>query len=191
MMAPPAMLSFWFAGLCLGSAGLLGALYPLSQLTTPDTALRRAAPPLLGLALVGLILPDIALMLQPVWKMDWLTDFTFRSVETVIILLGQNVTSIVETKSLIIDDFGVAVGPQCSGVEGFALITVFSLFYIVLFRDQLRLGRALWILPVAILLSWVLNVIVNSLIRLGCLISLFLAWVRMDIPRVYSRAVMH
>lgn len=55
-------------------------------------------------------------------------------------------------------EFFVRVGPQCSGVEGFALITVFLSLYMGLFWRDLRFPHALLLFPVGLLASWVFNV---------------------------------
>lgn len=51
-------------------------------------------------------------------------------------------TALPRSKSIGTEDFFVAVVPQCSGVESFALITVFLTLYMGLFRRDLRFPRA-------------------------------------------------
>lgn len=164
------MLMFWIVGLAVSGVGLGGALVDPTQLRSETW--RKGGATVLFVVLVGLALPDVVLLFQAAWTIDALSYATFDSVAWVLRILGQAVESIPEEMALVIDDFGVAVGPQCSGIEGFALITVFTLVYLVLFRQQLMMRRAMWVLPCALLLSWCLNVIrIAVLILIGRYIS--------------------
>ena len=112
--------------------------------------------------------PEIAGLFQNVWKYDPVTEFTFASVQGAILALGYDVYADPPIKELIVGEFGVLVGPQCSGVEGFLLITSFLGFYIWLFRDQLRFPHVLSLLVIGVLLSWCFNVVrVVALILIG------------------------
>jgi exosortase E/protease (VPEID-CTERM system) len=51
------------------------------------------------------------------------------------------------------------VAPQCSGIEGIALVTLFVTLYLCLFRKDLRFPRALLLYPVGILASAAFNVL--------------------------------
>ena len=53
--------------------------------------------------------------------------------------------------------FSVEIADQCSGLEGIGLLLVFGVFWLILFRDELRFPRALLLLPVAIALLFLLN----------------------------------
>ncbi|PWR02541.1 exosortase E/protease, VPEID-CTERM system [Meridianimarinicoccus roseus] len=168
-VAPAAYLALWLGGMALAGVGLLGALF------TSDTLRAAARPtvlPVAGLVAFGLVLPEIALAFQPVWRMPWLADLTFETVLILLGALGQSVISDAPTKMIGIDDFGVLVGPQCSGVEGLALITVFLSTYIFLFRDKLHLGRALLLFPIGLLASWTLNTVrIAVLLLIGRYVS--------------------
>lgn len=54
-------------------------------------------------------------------------------------------------------DFDVQIQAGCSGVEGIGLVLVFVAGYIYRFRSELRIWRALWLLPVAVALAWLAN----------------------------------
>ncbi|WP_172330221.1 exosortase E/protease, VPEID-CTERM system [Mangrovicoccus sp. HB161399] len=166
LLPVPALLACWGAGM---SAGLLGGALAVFD---PGLAGRKHLPglvlPFAFAAAFGLVLPDLALAIQPAWKIDAVTRITFGGVVWLLELMGQNVTSDLAEKAIRIDRFGVLVGPQCSGVEGFAIISAFTLFYLALFRGQLILRRAWLLLPVALLLSWALNILrITLLILVG------------------------
>jgi exosortase E/protease (VPEID-CTERM system) len=53
--------------------------------------------------------------------------------------------------------FRVQIGPSCSGVEGVALILLFSLVWLWIFRRSCRFPQALALIPLGVALMWVLN----------------------------------
>ena len=55
-------------------------------------------------------------------------------------------------------NFAVYLDPKCSGVEGITLFAFVFLLYLVLYRSNLRVSRALLLLPVGIFLLWCLNI---------------------------------
>jgi exosortase E/protease (VPEID-CTERM system) len=63
----------------------------------------------------------------------------------------------------------VNIAPQCSGVEGFALLTVFTLVYAFLFRREIRFPLFfLTVLPAGLAASWVLNIVrIGTLVLIG------------------------
>jgi exosortase E/protease (VPEID-CTERM system) len=66
------------------------------------------------------------------------------------------------------ESFIVQVSPECSGVEGIGLITVVMTAYLISARQRLRFPRALWLLPLAITLSFLGNAVrIASLIAVG------------------------
>ena len=66
------------------------------------------------------------------------------------------------------NNFTVEVNPQCSGIEGIALIGVLVLAYLVVFRHRLRFPAALLLLPAAMILMWIANVMrIAALVEIG------------------------
>ncbi len=64
--------------------------------------------------------------------------------------------------------FFVVIADQCSGVEGLALILSLTVGWILYTRRELRLGRAMLLVPISLLLSWLLNLArIAGLIALG------------------------
>jgi len=65
-------------------------------------------------------------------------------------------------------DFWVRVAPVCSGYEGIGLIIVFLSAYFAVFHKRLRFPNVLVLIPAAILLIWVFNVLrIVALILVG------------------------
>ena len=60
--------------------------------------------------------------------------------------------------SVAIPGFKAVISPSCSGIEGIGLVLTFLGFYLWWYRDQLRMPRALLLLPIGIAAGWLLNV---------------------------------
>ncbi len=157
--APALMLSaavFWGMGLCLAVAGLL-------LLVAPWPVWRGFLVehgPVLGLVVAaGILLPEFADQFGLIWQLGWITDVTFRAVHWFLLTLGYDAYAVSATKVIGNDFFAVEVGAPCSGVEGFALITVFLGIYFALFRKELRFPHALLLIPLGIFASWCFNVL--------------------------------
>ena len=128
---------------------------------------------LLALAALALILPDIADLISPLWYWRQLTEFTFFTVAWVLSPFDSIPLVDAERQIIGIRGFAVAVADSCSGIEGFALITAFLSLYAILFRETLRMGRFwLVVLPVALFMSWSLNILrIALLILIGAFYS--------------------
>lgn len=73
-----------------------------------------------------------------------------------------------ETRILGTNRFLVLIGGTCSGIEGLALMSAFTIAWLIYARKELRLGRALLLIPVALGLMWGLNVVrLVALIAIG------------------------
>lgn len=133
----------------------------------------------LGMLLAaGLALPELSDLVQPLWRADWVTEITFHAVLWVLDAVGYATEAYPEDKVIgilgtsALENFFVAVGPQCSGVEGFALISMFLTVYLLLFRKSLAFPNALLLFPIGILLSWAFNVLrISALLSLGFEVS--------------------
>jgi len=122
---------------------------------------------------VAAVVPDVADLVLPVWDLSLITEATFAAVYHLLRLF--NATTFADPTIYIIgvEAFAVHIARQCSGVEGMALVTAFVLFYGLLFRKDLHLGRYwLTVLPLGILFSMLLNVVrIAVLILIGAHIS--------------------
>jgi exosortase E/protease (VPEID-CTERM system) len=121
---------------------------------------------MLGLAALA---PEFAAGAQQLWAWDPLAELTFFSVEMMIEqVLGYQVASDAPNKLILLYSFGALVGSQCSGIEGFMLITAFLAFYMWLFRQNLKFPRVLILFPIGLMLSWIFNVVrIAALIVIG------------------------
>ena len=64
--------------------------------------------------------------------------------------------------------FQIVVAGACSGMEGLALMLALSGTWLFFARRELRLARAVWLIPLSLSLIWVLNLIrITALILLG------------------------
>lgn len=150
---------FWAGG---ALAAALGAVLWLA----PWRGWRQAAGPDAGVALaalaLGLVLPDLADLILPLWW-HWpqLTAMTFHSVAAILGVIGGAPVHVDAAGYIVgVGDFLVHIAQQCSGVEGLALVTGFTLLYALLFRDRIRpLRYALVVLPLGLVASWCLNVL--------------------------------
>ena len=166
---------FWTLGALAAAAGAVLWL-------VPPAGWRRVAGQdarVLGFAiLAGFLLPDLADLILPLWW-HWpqLTNTTFLSVAAVLSLTGEAVHVDAAGYVIGLGDFWVHIAQQCSGVEGLALVSGFTLLYAVLFRHDIHPLRY-WavVLPLALLASWSLNVLrIAALIVIGDRISPTLA----------------
>ncbi len=68
--------------------------------------------------------------------------------------------------------FAVRVLSGCSGYEGILLVTGFLGVYFSVFWRELNLRRAVWLVPIAIVFSWLLNALrIATIVLLGAYVS--------------------
>lgn len=159
----------WSLGGLLCATGLALVLAPLQHWRS---FLFGNGLTLLLLLAVGLSLPELSDVVQALWRIDAVTDATFHAVVWLMQAMGYDVFSVLDSKAIGVPEFYVYVGPQCSGVEGFALITVFLGIYAALFRKDLRFPHVFLLFPAGILLSWCFNVLrITVLLVLGIEVS--------------------
>lgn len=104
------------------------------------------------------------------WKAtSW---WALYSVQWLLQWIEPQVVVVAETRLLGTPTFSIVVAPICSGYEGIGLITVFLGGFLIRYRDELHMRRALWVLPVGIVLAWVANVLrIAALVELGTHVS--------------------
>ncbi|MCR9088656.1 MAG: exosortase E/protease, VPEID-CTERM system [Rhodobacteraceae bacterium] len=175
------------AAIVLWTAGILVVVAAGLRMVAPFgvwiATFRSGGILLPAMLLFGLALPELGKVLFPLWHTELLRDPTFNAVRWFSDLLGLNLTSTPEHFAvppgqyvLGQGDFFVSIGQSCSGIEGFALISIFLTGYLALFRHQLSVSRAMVVLPIGLVLSWLLNVVrISVLIWLGVNVSPTLA----------------
>lgn len=125
------------------------------------------------LAGAAFLLPDVVSLIQPLWNWAPLAQATFVAVWLVLSLVASDVMVWPAGGIVGLSEFRVNIAPQCSGIEGFVLMTAFLALYAALFREQLRMGRY-WmvLLPLALFASWIFNVLrIAGLILIGAWVS--------------------
>lgn len=155
-LALPVLFVLWIAGAALLLTGLALCLAPVARWRHLLAENGATLAPLLGLAAA---MPWVARAIQPIWEIEWIRDATFRAVVWLIEGMGYAVTSDPQTKVIGSDSFAIAVDKACSGVEGFALVTLFVSLYLGLFRHDMRFPRALILYPVGLAASALFNVL--------------------------------
>jgi exosortase E/protease (VPEID-CTERM system) len=76
----------------------------------------------------------------------------------------------VDARERVIDTgrFAVSIAPICSGLEGLGLMLAFSCALLVLFRREYRFPRALLLVPLGLLLTFMLNIVrIAALVLIG------------------------
>ena len=107
----------------------------------------------------SLLSPEINVVTNDVWHFQPLTQVTFQSVLSVFKVFG--VEAIAEPTEYVLssNSFSIRIAPACSGVEGFALTTLFFVCYFYAFKEHLRFPNVWVLLPIGLLVSWALNVV--------------------------------
>ena len=85
---------------------------------------------------------------------DFITEVTLVSTAALLSTLGFDVYTIPEVRELGMEDFYVYVWGPCSGIEGFALISIFLSIYLWMFRKDMHFPRAFLLFPSGVALSW-------------------------------------
>lgn len=160
----------WAVGAVLAlSGGLLWAApWPAWR-----AILTRDRYALLPILLAAALVPDLAEMVLPLWDWQVLTTATFLAVAEFLRLFSSAVEVAPAEYVIGVDGFFVHIARQCSGVEGFALVTAFVALYAFVLRGEVRQARFwLVVLPLGLVLSWILNVVrIGTLVLIGAHLS--------------------
>ncbi|MGX9857176.1 exosortase E/protease, VPEID-CTERM system (plasmid) [Limimaricola variabilis] len=151
-----AALLSWVGGAGLAATGLLGLIAPAGVWRRALHGRWAAILPALAL---GALLPELSDLLQPLWRLELLSGLTFDAVTALLGGLGYDVLLFPHERIIGIDGFVVEVGKRCSGIEGFALISVFLAIYMVIFRRELRFPRVFWLFPLGLGVSFGFNIL--------------------------------
>jgi exosortase E/protease (VPEID-CTERM system) len=94
--------------------------------------------------------------------------FTFAVTAHLLRLFVTSIRSNPALRELGTDRFQVEIAPECSGLEGVALVLVFGVAWLWFFRSDYRFPRALLLLPVGMAAIWLLNAVrIAALILIG------------------------
>ncbi|WP_293572989.1 exosortase E/protease, VPEID-CTERM system [Phaeobacter sp.] len=133
-----------------------------------------ASGPAAAIAVIAaIVLPDLAKSIEPLWNIEALTSLTFFLVATALEAIGASVWTNPAEHLIRVDDFLVQIGEPCSGVEGFALISVFMALYSALMGRSIRQSRYwLFLFPAALIISWAFNILrISGLILIGAWVA--------------------
>lgn len=147
-------------------AAALALITAAAPLTLWMSAVKRTGAVSLY-ALIAALAAVIAIQLsQSLWQPT--AALTFRLVLLVLNSLLPTLQGNFSTLTLSTDRFAVTISEQCSGLEGVGLMLAFCATWLWYFRREYRFPRALIIVPVAVLLAFVLNVLrIAALVTIG------------------------
>jgi exosortase E/protease (VPEID-CTERM system) len=93
---------------------------------------------------------------------------TFRGVQRLLGLFYSDVLSDPQAYVIGTRAFAVQVAGVCSGVEGLALMLSLTIGWLLYSRRELRMGRALLLVPLSLISIWLLNLVrITALIAIG------------------------
>lgn len=115
---------------------------------------------------VGFLAWSLAQSTQEMWRP--LSNLTFEASASLLGLIYSDTIVDPTLKNLGTRDFVVNIAPACSGYEGIGLVTVFTVFYLSVFRKEFRFPQALLLLPIGIITIWLFNALrITILIAIG------------------------
>jgi len=96
------------------------------------------------------------------------TRLTFTMVKFMLSWLLPEATTVAEKATIHAPHFSVIIAPECSGLEGAALIMVFTIAWLWLFRQESRFPWALALLPAGVVVLFILNAVrLTALVWIG------------------------
>ena len=110
------------------------------------------------------------LLWNPLVNLSWkpATDLTFGAVNALLHLFLPQVVANRATMTIGSPAFNITIYPPCAGLEGTALMLVFSAAWLWFFRREFRFPRALLLIPAAMAVMWISNAIrITALILIG------------------------
>jgi exosortase E/protease (VPEID-CTERM system) len=159
----------WAATVIALILSLTAALFPLRRLAA---ALSRSS--WLFAALITAALIPARVLGRSAWDATHsriglaFQTATFDGVKRLLDLFYPTVISTPTLKLIGTPTFKVIIAGSCSGVEGLALMLFFTIGWLIYTRRELRLKRALLLVPLALGISWLLNLArITALIAIG------------------------
>ncbi|MDA1236525.1 MAG: archaeosortase/exosortase family protein, partial [Acidobacteria bacterium] len=93
---------------------------------------------------------------------------TFEFSRYLLGLFYDEVTATAATRTIRVEGFGVQIAPDCSGLEGIGLVTVFLAAYLWFFRDRHRFPHSLLLFPIGAVIIWIVNAFrISGLVVVG------------------------
>ena len=164
-------LALWYGALALWPVTLCAALFDLGRLLRLLASLGYAwglAAMCGALAMMGRILMTLAWDAPDSRFGRAMQVATFRGVKVLLSVFYSGVQSDPANSVIGTRDFVVQVAGPCSGLEGLALMLSLTVGWLIFSRRELRMGRALLLVPVSLAVIWVLNLArIAALIAIG------------------------
>lgn len=161
-----ATLSFWLLALAPGRFWL--------------HLVSRQSTPLLCGTLLGLVVAWMTILMfyrheAPFAQNELWNSLAIPTLQLVHLLLGWVYSDLVYQPDIFLlgtDSFRVTIFGACSGIEGIALISLFLVIYLWLFRKTLRFPQVFWLFPLGIIVIWLANIVrIAMLIMIGASFS--------------------
>ncbi len=137
-------------------------------------ALRETSPLWIYAAIAGALAWCLRFPFQSMWDASStapgraLQLVAFRSVHLLLRPLLPEISVDPQTFIIRAPHFAVFVAEACSGLEGLGLVLVFTTIWLWYFRRESRFPQALLLIPCALLLVWVLNILrIGALVLIG------------------------
>ncbi len=163
-------LAVWFTALAALAFSLAAAVVPPSGMVRLARDLGRAWWYAGALTLAAMCLRALV---RSSWDAlnsafsRWLVAAAFAGVKAVLQVFYTGVVADAATEVLGTPRFLVKVAGACSGIEGLCLTLVLTAGWLVYARRELKMRRAIWLLP-ASLLIWLLNIVrIAALVAIG------------------------
>lgn len=154
------------AWISTGAGTVATAAAALIPRTAIGPLLRGAAPAMLASALAGAAACWLGAFSQRLWRPA--AGATFVIVKGLLGVLVGDVVVEPWRNRVGTQRFGVLIAEECSGLEGIALFLAFAVCWLVLFRDELRIGRALAVLPLGVVAVYLANSVrITLLVLIG------------------------
>jgi exosortase E/protease (VPEID-CTERM system) len=164
----PGAASDWVAGawLSLGVAGIVLAGFAFLPPKAWRQLLRETGSIWIWAAPAGIGVALFARLARLLWSSA--AALTFAEVHAVLRVFLPTVISDPAARIIGTPRFSVTIDPACSGLEGVALILLFSLAWLWFFRHECRFPQALIVIPTGVVAMWLLNAMrIAALILIG------------------------
>jgi exosortase E/protease (VPEID-CTERM system) len=161
----------WAASLLTVVLSLAAALFPPRQWMLLARSLRGAWA---YAALATFAAMTARTLVRRSWDLPqsrvgtYLQHGAFLGVKVILSVFYKNVVSFPDISELGTSKFVVMIEGGCSGIEGVMLMLTLTVIWLIFMRSELRLLRAIWLVPVSLAAVWLLNLVrIATLIAIG------------------------
>jgi len=166
-----AAIAVWFASIALMVGSAIAVVAPWETL-------RQSALGLGSAWIYAFLCGALGGMSRPVVEWVWdapesrlgrvLQAETFRGVQALLGIFYRGVVSEPASSTIGTAGFQVQIAGGCSGIEGLGLMLVLGVGWLVFARRELRMSRAVWLVPVSLCAIWLTNLVrITALIAIG------------------------